>query len=103
METPGTVTPLEGRTEAVLDLPFVTESDEGELCFWNTEATGDRSADIARGEWFARLTLGISKEFDVPLLVATVLRDMIAGGRFTGVEAGYLAVVASTAQVGSLN
>ena len=94
---------VEGRTDALLDLPFVIETDDGELCFWSTEASGNRSADIAKGEYMARLTLLVAKEFGVPLLVATVLRDMIAGGRFSGVEAGYLAVVASTAQVGALN
>jgi hypothetical protein len=98
-----TIAPVDGRTEAVLDLPFVTETDDGELCFWSTEATGNRSEDIDKGEYFARLTLAVAKEFGVPLLVASILRDMIAAGRFSGVEAGYLAVVASTAQVGALN
>jgi hypothetical protein len=97
------ITVAEGGSEAVLDLPFVMEASDGELCFWSTEASGDRSADIDRGEYYARLTLTVAKDFGVPLLVASILRDMIAAGRFSGVEAGYLAVVASTAQVGALN
>jgi hypothetical protein len=90
------------RTDAVHDLPFV-QSDSGEVCFWDIEATGDHSADIDKGEVFGRLALRVMREFDFPLLLVTVLRDMTLAGKFTGIEAGFLAVVASAARSGSMN
>ncbi|MDF0495375.1 hypothetical protein [Bradyrhizobium yuanmingense] len=90
-------------TQEVLDLPFVREMDDGDVYLWHPKPTGDRAADIATGEYFARLTMLCAKEFDLPLLLASVLRDMTLAGKFTGVEAGFIAAVASTAQVGALN
>lgn len=90
-------------TPEVLDLPFVHETDGGDIFLWRPNPTGHRQADIATGEHYARLTMFIAKEFDVPLLLASVLRDMTLVGKFTGVEAGFIAAVASAAQVGSLN
>ncbi|MDX3970086.1 MAG: hypothetical protein QHD01_26275 [Bradyrhizobium sp.] len=93
---------IEGAPE-VLDLPFVHEADDGEIYLWRPQPTGDDHADMATGEYYARLTLYVSREFGVPLLLASVLRDMVAAGKFGGVEAGFIAAVTSVAQVGSLN
>lgn len=87
----------------VLDLPFVHHADDGEIYLWNPKPTGDQQADIATGEHYARLTMFVAREFGVPLLLASVLRDMTLAGRFGGVEAGFIAAVTSAAQVGSLN
>ncbi|MDA9539637.1 hypothetical protein ACM41_26415 [Bradyrhizobium sp. CCBAU 21362] len=90
-------------TPEVLDLPFVRETDDGEVFLWHPRPTGDRQADIAAGEHYARLTMFVAREFGVPLLLASVLRDMTLAGKFGGVEAGFIAAVTSVAQVGSLN
>lgn len=87
----------------VLDLPFVRETDDGEVLLWNPNPTGHPQADIATGEYYGRITMLIAKEFGLPLLLASVLRDMTLVGKFTGVEAGFIAVVASAAQVGNLH
>ncbi len=89
--------------EAILDLPFVQEVGGEDVCFWSVEPTGDQSADIDKGECFARLALAVSREFDLPQLIATVLRDMVVIGNFTAVEAGFVATVASAARSGSMN
>jgi hypothetical protein len=94
---------IEGDAQAILDLPFVHETGEGDICFWSIEPTGDQSADIDKGECFARLALAVSREFELPELIATVLRDMIISGNFTAVEAGFVATVASAARSGSMN
>lgn len=93
---------IEG-TQEVLDLPFVHEADDGEIYLWRPAPTGNDQADIATGEYYARLTLFVSREFGVPLLLASVLRDMVAAGNFGGVEAGFISAITSAAQVGSLN
>lgn len=90
-------------TQEVLDLPFVHEAESGEIYLWRPNPTGDQQADIALGEHYARLTMFVAREFGVPLLLASVLRDMTLAGKFGGVEAGFIAAVTSTAQVGSLN
>jgi hypothetical protein len=90
-------------SQEVLDLPFVRETSDGEIYLWHPKPTGDQQADIAIGEHYARLTLFVAREFGVPLLLASVLRDMTLAGKFTGIEAGFIAAVASTAQVGALN
>lgn len=90
-------------TPEVLDLPFVHVADTGEVCLWRPNPTGHRDLDIMTGEHFARLTMLVAREFGVPMLLASVLRDMMLAGRFTGVEAGFIASVSCAAQVGSLN
>lgn len=89
--------------QPVLDLPFVHEAENGDVFLWHPAPSGDRDADIATGEYFGRLTMVCAKEFGLPLLLASILRDMVIAGQFGGVEAGFIAAVASTAQVGSLN
>lgn len=97
MEQDATTTP------EVLDLPFVREADDGEIYLWHPKPSGDQQADIALGEHYARLTLHVARECGVPLLLASVLRDMVMAGHFGGVEAGFIAAVTSVAQVGSMN
>lgn len=87
--------------QAVHELPFVTETKRG-VDFWTgVEASGDITADIALGEQCAGICLALASRFELPLLIAMVLRDMTLAGKFTAVEAGFIASIASAARVGS--
>lgn len=90
-------------SEIFSDLPFVFESAPGDVSFWCVEGVGDDDLDIGLGEMYGRLALRVAKEFDLPVLVAQVIRDMITGGKFGRVEAGFLSVVACAAKAGSMN
>ena len=90
--------------QAVLQLPCVLADDElGELDFWFVEPTGHSDTDVALGEQCAGMCLALARKFQMPLLIAIVLRDMTRAGKFTGVEAGFVARIASAARVGSFN
>ena len=83
-------------------LPFVADH-EGELDLWAPDWDGTRDAQIAAGEQHAETALAVARRFQVPALVALILRDMITAGRFGPVEAGFVAAIASAARVGSYN
>jgi hypothetical protein len=88
--------------QAVKELPFVTEVGRGSIDFWTgVEASGDADADVALGEQCADMALYLARKFQMPLLIAMCLRDMILAGRFTAVEAGFVASIASAASVWS--
>lgn len=93
---------LEGTPE-VLDLPFVHETEDGDVFLWHPNPTGHQEGDILTGEYYARVAMVVAKDFNLPMLLACVLRDMVLAGKFSGVEAGFIAAVVSAAQVGSLN
>lgn len=88
---------------AVRELPFVTEKKHGTIDFWvGVEASGDVDADIALGEQCAGMCLALAHKFEMPVLIAMVLRDMVLAGKFTAVEVGFLAGIAvAAARVGS--
>jgi len=88
--------------DAVRALPFVSETADG-VSFWDIEGHGHDATDINVGEHFAKLAIEAAKSLDMPVLIAMVIRDMITAGRFTALEAGFLAGIASAAKVGSLN
>src|SRR5262245_46826049 len=71
-------------------LPFVREA-EGDTPrrFWVVEPTGDWVADSTLGECYGRLYLEHLGE--IPLCY--IMAEMIKKGQFSGVEAGFLAVV----------
>jgi hypothetical protein len=83
-------------------LPFV-DIHEGELDLWVPDWDGSQDALIARGEQYAGTALAVARQFQVPALIALVMRDMVLCGRFGAVEAGFLAAIASAARVGSYN
>jgi hypothetical protein len=89
--------------EAVRQLPFVAPLNDGDVAFWSTEGSGHVSTDLETGESFARLAIDVARSFDLPILIAFVLRDIAKAGRFTGLEAGFIAVIASAARAGSMN
>ena len=91
-------------SEEVRSLPFVmVDEGAGELCFWDTAgiAEGCGPEDIALGEQFALAALEISRRLDMPRLIAAILGHITIAGKITGVEAGFLATIASAAHVGS--
>lgn len=81
-------------------LPFV-DSCEGELDLWAPDWDGGRDALIVRGEQYAETALAVARQFQVPALIALIMRDMVIAGRFGPVEAGFVAAIASAARVGS--
>jgi hypothetical protein len=89
--------------DALRTLPFVSEAANGDVAFWDTESVDHDPTDISLGEMYGRLTLDIAKRFDMPVLLAVVMRDMLQCGRFTGVEAGFLATIACAAKAGSMH
>jgi hypothetical protein len=89
--------------QAVYEIPCVVEREPGQIDFWNVEATGHSDTDIALGEQCAGMCLALARKFQMPLLIAMCLRDMCLAGKFTGVEAGFCASIASAARVGSYN
>lgn len=89
--------------EALRVLPFVTEAESGAK-FWDPSlAQGHDATDIGIGESYARLALDVARRLEMPGLICMVLRDMVAAGKFTGLEAGFVVVVSSAARSGSMN
>lgn len=89
--------------DALRALPFVSETPTGDVAFWDIESVDHDPTDIGLGEMYGRLALDVAKRFDMPVLLAVVMRDMLQRGRFTGVEAGFLATIACAAKAGSMH
>ncbi len=89
--------------ETVRHLPFVDQVEGGDVDWWTVAASGHAAADLELGESYARMAIDVARMFNLPLLIAFVLRDIALSGRFTGVEAGFIAVIASAARSGSMN
>ena len=89
--------------EAILELPFVNQSNDGCITFWNTEASGHQDTDVELGSFYAHLAIETSRHFQMPELIAMVMRDMTFGGRFGPLEAGFISVVASAARAGRMH
>lgn len=56
-------------------------------CYWDVISTGDWAEDCRVGEEYARIWFEASTSMP-PL--AWILRDMVAAGRWTGVEVGFI-------------
>lgn len=89
--------------EVVCALPFVRRADSGDLDCWHAETTGHDQADLDRGQEYARIAVDIAKIFNMPVLIAMILRDMTMAGRFSGLEAGFIAGVSCAAKAGRMN
>ena len=79
-------------------LPFVRnrkrdETDEAPRCFWDVTASGRWVADCEVGHEYARIYIERRKRFGAPLL-GWIVRDMIAAGQYSGVEAGFMGGIA---------
>lgn len=89
--------------KAALGLPFVTTTDAGTINFWAATEYGHDDTDMAVGEHYANMALAIVQRLNCPDLVAVIMADMIRLGRLGGLEAGFIATVASAAKCGRLN
>jgi hypothetical protein len=72
----------------MVNLPFMGKKPNGRTLCWKVEPTGDWLADNEIGEQYARMLLKL-RTSRRPLL-CLIVRDMIATGRYTGIEAGFL-------------
>lgn len=85
---------------SVTSLPFVHDAapedplDE-KRCFWRVHPSGELTSDIRRGASFTRHALAYMRRFDFPPLLGWIVRDMIAKGRFDGLEIGFLRLIAT--------
>jgi len=89
-----------GVIAALSELPFVSQTGDS---FWLSEPTGHDATDIDLGERYALLAIEAARKCNSPVLLAFILRDMVKGGTFTALEAGFLSSVASAAKAGVLN
>lgn len=78
-------------------LPFVGSTKLPEKAFWVVDGGQDWTEDCIVGAEYARLYLewGANR---TPLI--WVVRDMVAAGRWTGVEAGFCSVIGRAAAIG---
>ena len=73
----------------VLDqIPFVTTGWE-----WKPTRTGDYAADCAAGRHAAESLIAVIQQTDNPVLFGTVMRAIIAAGRYDAVEIGFCTVI----------
>ena len=78
------------------DLPFVRNQNDrnaGKRIFWFVQSGGAWIEDCRVGHEYGRIFLDRRQRFGAPLLT-WIIRDMIRAGRFSGVEAGFLGVIA---------
>ena len=90
----------EGKLIEESGLPF---SKPEKALWWEHGATGDLAKDIEVGEMCGRLALAVAKNSDCAFVLAAVIRDMIRGGEFGGMEAGFISTIASAARAGSMD
>jgi hypothetical protein len=95
--------PIVDGANAIRELPFVTETPEGNPLFWSVENCGHQDTDVERGAFFATLAIDVARKYDVPELIGFVIGDMIRAGKYSPLEVGFLSVVASAARAGSMN
>jgi hypothetical protein len=86
-------------TEHLSALPFVVDpggrpnGEEGRH-FWTVKRTGDQQFDMSLGEALAQQTLRTMRQHDCNFILRLIIRDMVAVGQFTGVEAGFVTELA---------
>lgn len=74
----------------ITELPFVQSTDEGAICMWNAEESGAYALDTKIGRGHADQLIDLMARKDNPTLLGRVVKDMIAGGRYGGVEVGFM-------------
>lgn len=83
-------------------LPFTAERSSSDdnaqrRIFWLVEPSGDWKDDTHIGSEYGRIYLEHARRTHRGPLLGWVVADMIRGGQFTGVEAGFLSVVGRAA------
>jgi hypothetical protein len=81
-------------------LPFV-KNGEGSRgfhrIFWAVESTGDFSMDTEKGAAMADLAIRYAAENGFPGLIGWCVQDMIARGKYEGLEIGFMGRLATVA------
>ena len=75
--------------EAISDLPFV-KADGEKTNLWAAEESGVWALDNKIGRTHADECVRYMRERQAPNLLGGVVKDMMAGGRYGGVEVGFL-------------
>lgn len=89
--------PAEKPQEASSKLPFTADDTTHERRFWVVDATDDWAEDCTVGAEYARIYLSrLRLKIPAPPL-GWIVQDMIKGGRYTGVEAGFLSSMTKAA------
>jgi hypothetical protein len=84
-------------------LPFTSSSAEPSGLhgtghrYWDVVPSGDWCADLEVGEEYARMWLHLVRTQRPRPVISWILGDMIAAGKFTGVEAGFVLRIAEAA------
>ena len=58
--------------------------------YWSVQASGNWAADCHLGAEYARIFVERTKAIEARPMLCWIVRDMIAEGRFSGVEAGFI-------------
>jgi len=77
-------------------LPFVSRRADGApgLCFWAVDSSGNWAEDCRTGERYAAAYIErLLSDPLCPILLCRIVRDMIGGGQYTGIEAGFMSVI----------
>ena len=75
-------------------LSFMGRTADGARSFWLPKKSGDYVIDCATGRKAAIELCDYMLANDNPVLLGSVMRDMVAGGEFGGVEAGFCSEIA---------
>ena len=70
---------------------------QSHAAWWDVQETGHWSHDCYIGAEYGRIFLAESKHLSIRPMLGWIVRDMIARGRFTGVEAGFVNAIAAKA------
>lgn len=94
-------------------LPFmqvIADDDADELAvYWQVEPTGDFDTDLQTGRNYAVLVYKMDRQFPdcelVPTIINAIMRSgqMVHGGRWGTIEAGFMEVVVRRSRAGGLN
>ena len=88
-------------TPPTTELPFVSHHPERRdrslhgtsLCFWDVKASGVWHEDCELGAEYARIYLKHLRRTGNPYPLCWIVNDMVAAGRFSGVECGFVQTV----------
>ena len=85
--------------QEIITLPFVKKRSKGmdRNHFWSVEPTGDSIKDYQTGMAYAALALEVMKKKHFRSLLTWVLLDMPRSGETSGIEIGFLSVIAEAA------
>ena len=85
--------------QEIIKLPFVKKRTKGmeRNHFWSVEPTGDFTKDCQTGRAYGALALEFMKKKNMRSLLTWVVLDMPRSGESSGIEIGFLSVIATAA------